>query len=190
MRRGLSLVPVLRYAGALASVLFLVSVATNTLAPVMARTAASAPLAYGLGGGSGGGGDGGEPEIPPAPMAIAPQSPLAESGPAAPQDSAAPTAEAFAKVAPPQTAGTSPERQQVVSPIPMVWMLTFAVLALLMVGLSFYVDTLTRRKIPQSLPRKMICIEIGRTAALGALPSLYRAPRIPRTLMPLRDRNA
>ncbi len=141
-------VPLLRYAGALASVLFLVSVATNTLAPVMARNVASAPLAYGLGGGGGGGGgDAGEPVVPPAPMAIAPQSPLAESAPAAPQDSAAPTAEAFAKAAPPeQPAGASPDRQQALAPVPMVWLLAFAVLAVLAVGLSFYLDHLTRRE--------------------------------------------
>ena len=137
-------VPILRYAGAIASILFLFSLASNTLAPALSRTLAAAPMGYGVGGGAGGG-DGGEPVAPPEALAAAPAgTPMAEM-PAAPQDSTAPTAAPLAKSAPPEATGNAPVQGQAAAPIPAIWLMVLGLLSVLAVGLSLYLDRLTRR---------------------------------------------
>jgi hypothetical protein len=134
-------VPVLRYAGALASILFLFSLATNSFGPTMSRTLAAARPSFGMGGGVGGG----EPVPPPEALAMAPANAPAAEAPAAPQDSAVPTMEAVQKTAPAEAAGAAPSQQIAGPPIPYVWLLGLALAALLAVGLSWYIDRLTRR---------------------------------------------
>ena len=130
-------VPILRYAGGLAALLFVFSAAFNTLAPLAGRSMAAAPTSgYGLGGGVGGG----------APDAEAPLESLA--APAAPQESqldlSAPTEEPFAKAAPEGGAGDA-QPTAAPAPIPANWMLIFAILGIGLASLAWYVDRHTRR---------------------------------------------
>ncbi|HET6846129.1 MAG TPA: hypothetical protein VFH29_04805, partial [Anaerolineales bacterium] len=141
-------VPLLRYAGAIASFLFLFAVGTNAVLPSIARMRAAAPLAYGVGGGMGGGGGGAaEPETPPEAFAAAPApagTPAAEM-PLAPQDTGPAAPDAQAKAAPPENApAATPVAATPV--VPAIWLLTLAVIALLAIGLSTYLDRYTRRK--------------------------------------------
>lgn len=143
-----SIIPVLRYAGAIASFLFLFSIGTNTLLPSLARMRAAAPLAYGVGGGMGGGVGGGAPETPPEALAAAPApagTPVAEA-PQAPQDSA--PAQPFAKSAPSETgpAAAAPAPAPAAFTVPALWLLVMAVIAVVAIGLSIYLDRYTRRK--------------------------------------------
>jgi hypothetical protein len=143
-----SIIPVLRYAGAIASILFLFAIGTNTLLPSLARIRAAAPMVYGVGGGMGGGVGGGAPETPPEALAAAPApagTPAAEA-PAAPQDNAAVPAQPFAKSAPSATGSASASQASAPLAVPAVWLLTMAVVAVLAVGLSFYLDRYTRRR--------------------------------------------
>jgi hypothetical protein len=137
-------VPALRYAGALASLLFLLTVAVNSFAPSAARMLAVAPAAgVGMGGGVGGGAP--EAEAPAESLAMAPAgTPIAEV-PLAPQDQAPPTAEAFAKAAPPADGAASGSRQRAPAPIPGVWMLVLASAGIGFGALAWYIDRRTRR---------------------------------------------
>jgi hypothetical protein len=122
------LVPALRYAGAIASILFLFAVGTNTLLPSLERMRATAPLVYGVGGGA--------PETPPEALAAAP----APGMPVAPQDNAPAAAEPFAKSAPSERAPIA------AAPVPAVWLMALALAAVMAIGLSAYLDRYTRRK--------------------------------------------
>jgi hypothetical protein len=137
-------VPVLRFAGALASLLFLVTVAVNGVAPLAARSLAAAPPpGYGVGGGMGGGED--QVEAPQESLAIAPAGTPMLAAPAAPQELSAPTAEAFAKGVAPVEASAPDARQAGRAPIPALWVLVLAIAAILLGGLSWYLDRLTGR---------------------------------------------
>jgi hypothetical protein len=128
------MVPALRYAGAIASILFLFAVGTNTLLPSLERMRASAPLAYGVGGGA--------PETPPGALAAAPAPPAAPAPemPVAPQDNAPAAAEPFAKSVPSETA-------RIAAPaVPAVWLTALALVAVMAIGLSSFLDRYTRRK--------------------------------------------
>jgi hypothetical protein len=136
-------VPLLRYAGALASLLFVFTVALNTLGPSLRQSLASAPpYGFGVGGGAGGGGGAAEPEAAaePAPtmeaLMAAPEAPMQE----------APTEDAFAKTAPPAEAPAADVQRGAPAPIPAVWIMVLAVAGVLLIGLSVYIDRLTRRK--------------------------------------------
>ena len=136
-------VPVLRYAGALASVLFLLSLATNSLVPTLSRSLAAAPAAIGMGGGGGG------PDESPEAFAAVPQAPAAEE-PAAPQDSASATMEAQAKTSQPDAAATPPAedvaaRGASALPIPSVWVEGLAAAAILAVVTARLIDRQSRR---------------------------------------------
>jgi hypothetical protein len=89
---------------------------------------------------------GGAPDVPPEA--------LAAEAPSAPQDSAAPTAEALAKAAPPEVPAAERAAGAVAPIVPQVWLLALGVLAVLAVGLSLYLDHLTRRKFRSRLLEK------------------------------------
>lgn len=142
------IIPVLRYAGAIASILFMFALGTNAVLPSLARMRAAAPLAYGAGGGMGGGVGGGAPETPPEAFAAAPApagTPAAEA-PLAPQDSGPAPAQPFAKSAPSETAPVPAVAASASPPVPAVWLLSMAIVAVLAIGLSVYLDRYTRRK--------------------------------------------
>ncbi|MFH1183740.1 MAG: hypothetical protein V1755_01710 [Chloroflexota bacterium] len=137
-------VPALRYAGAVASLLFLFTVAVNNIAPLAARRLAAAPAAgIGMGGGVGGGAP--EAEATEQTLTLAPLgTPLVEEPPAA-QDLAAPTPEAFAKAAPPAGSAAAEARPGAPAPIPEGWMLMLAIAGIGFGALSWYIDRRTRR---------------------------------------------
>jgi anti-sigma factor RsiW len=141
-------VPILRFAGVLASVLFVATMAVNSLAPLAARTLAAAPApAFGVGGGSGGGAA--EAEVPEESLALAePESAqAAEPGPPS-QEGLTPTeapAEPFSKQ-PASDAETVRRVQAEAGPIvPPLWVPLLAVVGILLVGLSIYMDRASRR---------------------------------------------
>jgi hypothetical protein len=132
-------VPVLRYAGALASILFLVSFAANAVAPATSRELTAARPGFGVGGGAG------EPVLPPEALALAPESAPAAEAPAAAQDRVAPTVEAVEKAAPADAAGAPPSQPVPGPTISRIWLMGLALAALLALGLAWYIDRLTRR---------------------------------------------
>jgi hypothetical protein len=142
-------VPALRFAGSLAALLFVFTATINALAPIAARSFAAAPVpALGMGGGVGGG----APDTPMTEEAMALAAPDAEAAeappaelPAAPEDLAAPTAEAFAKTGPAESGPAAAERQAAQAPVPAMWLLLLAVLGILLLSLSWYIDRYTRR---------------------------------------------
>jgi len=146
-------VPFLRYVGAVASLLFVLTATINTLAPLAARSLAAAPPpGYGMGGGVGGGPPEAEANVPQ--MAIAPSgTPVAEA-PAAPLDLTAPSAEALAKAAPPAESPDAGLRQGPKAPFPAIWMLILAIAGILFGGLSWYLDRYTRRNFRSNLLEK------------------------------------
>jgi hypothetical protein len=133
-------VPFLRYAGAVASLLFVFTVALNTLGPSIRQSLASAP-AYGFGMGGGVGGGAAEPEAAAEPAATM-ETMLA--APAAPAQEA-PTEDAFAKTAPPSEAPAADAARGAPAPIPALWIMLLAVAGVLLIGLSVYIDRMTRR---------------------------------------------
>lgn len=148
-------VPILRYAGALASLLFMFTIALNTVGPSLRQSLASAPAyGYGMGGGGGGdeviGGGAAEPEAAAEPaatmetMLAAPAAPAQEMPPAeAPAE--APTEDAFAKQAAPAEAPAADAARGAPAQIPALWIMLLAVAGVLLIGLSLYIDRMTRR---------------------------------------------
>ena len=145
-------VPVLRYSGALASLLFAFTVALNTLGPIARQSLASAP-AYGYGMGGGGVG-GGAPESLPAEAGPADSGAAAEpaptmealmAAPAAPAQEA-PSEDAFAKAAPPAEAPAAELQRSAAPIVPALWIMVLAVAGVLLIGLSVYIDRMTGRK--------------------------------------------
>jgi hypothetical protein len=147
--------PMLRFATALATLLFGLSYAANTVTR-FAAPAASAPFAYGIGGG---GGDGNmdaaqpaatEPPIvamapaateAPATEAAATQPPaIAESAPAMPTEAARTTADPYAAKQPEPVPAPQPFQ------IPSGWVIAFAVTALLGAGSMFLIQRLAANK--------------------------------------------
>jgi anti-sigma factor RsiW len=133
-------VPFLRYAGALASLLFVFTVALNTLGPSLRQSLASAPpYGFGMGGGVGGGpaesGPVAEPATTMEAMMAAPEAPMQE----------APTEDAFAKTAPPAEAPAADLQRGAPAPVPALWIMLLAVAGVLLTGLSLYIDRITRR---------------------------------------------
>jgi anti-sigma factor RsiW len=144
-------VPLLRYAGALASLLFVFTVALNTLGPIARQSLASAP-AYGFGMGGGVGGGPAEslpaeagPAEPPAAAEPAPTMEALMAAPEAPMQEA-PAGDAFAKTAPPAEAPAADVQRGAPAPIPALWIMLLAVAGVLLIGLSVYIDRMTRRK--------------------------------------------
>ena len=137
-------VPMMRYAGLVASILFAFAAAVNSLTPLVARNLAAAPApAFGMGGGVGGGAP--EEEAPLESLPVGPAgTPLAEA-PLAPQDLAAPTAEAFAKAAPQGELQQAEARPAALAPIPELWLLLLAAMGILLIATSWYLDRYTRR---------------------------------------------
>ena len=141
-------VPLLRYSGALASILFVLTVAINGLTP-LARSLAPAPPGYGMGGGGPVAAEG-----PLESMQAAPAATPEAAVPAAPQDSAAPSVEPFAKAAPPESAPTPLAAARGGAPIPVMLTLVLALVGILLVGLSWYLDRRTRRNFHSDLLEK------------------------------------
>jgi hypothetical protein len=138
-------VPLLRYSGALASLLFAFTVALNTLGPSLRQSLASAtPYGFGMGGGMGGGAAESLPaEAGPVDSgAAAEPAPTMEALMAAPE---APTEDAFAKTAPPAEAPAADLQRGTPAPIPALWIMALAVAGVLLIGLSVYVDRMSRR---------------------------------------------
>lgn len=140
--------PTLRFASALASLLFLATLAVNGLAPLAARSLAQAPQPmYGKGGGGGGGGSGGAPDVthvPPESFAgAAPAGTLEPLGTGLPGDKVLATAPAPGEVAPkalpPAAAETAPLSPPAKPPVPVVWLWVLAAAALILGALAFYV---------------------------------------------------
>ena len=146
-------VAVFRFAGAVASLLFVFAAAVNSLAPLAARSLAAAqPPGYGMGGG---GGDGTLEAEAPAEAMAAPVGPtLAVEAPLAQQESAAPTQEAFSKEALPAEPQAADTRQAAPASIPPIWLLLLGILGILLVGLSWYTDRRTRRNFRSKLLEK------------------------------------
>jgi anti-sigma factor RsiW len=146
-------VPVLRFAGALASLLFFAAVAANGLSPLAARSLAAAPApAFDVGGGMGGGPA--ATESPLEALAAAPTTgtPRPEAT-LAPHDLAMPTMDALAqsqtvpssKQAPPEAEAGVQARASQRALIPLAWIVALAVAALAFGGLAWYLDRYTRR---------------------------------------------
>ena len=162
--------PIFRVATALATFLFLVSVAVNGLAPVATSHLAAAPApAYGIGGGGSGGGGPAE-SSPPAATEVLPQafsavmptataegtSTAGEATSAAPltQDSsrslAAPT-QAQNKAAPlqPGSARSTPQ-----PPVPLPWVIALGVLMILFAGAAWLLRQNNDRRVRERWNRK------------------------------------
>lgn len=138
-------VPVLRYAGVLASLLFFLTVGINALTPLAVSSIAAAPApGFGMGGGGGGAAEV-TPEAGLDQTMAAPES----SAPAL-QQPAAPTPEAFAKTAPP----AEPARAGRSAPIPPLWIIALAAAGALLVGVSVYLDRRSRRQFHSNLIEK------------------------------------
>jgi anti-sigma factor RsiW len=142
-------VPFLRYSGALASLLFLFTVGFNTLGPSIRQSLASAP-AYGFGMGGGMGGGAAEPEAAAEPAATMD---ALMAAPAAPAEEA-PSEEAFAKEAPPVEAPAADVARGTPAPVPALWIMALAVAGVLLIGLSVYIDRMTRRKFRSRVEEK------------------------------------
>lgn len=142
-------VPVLRYAGTLAALLFGFTATINALAPVATQSLAAAPApGYGMGGGAP------DTEIAGEALPLEASGTPAAEAPAAPDELAVPTADAFAKTGPAES-GPAPEALRgAPPPISPSWVLVLAVLGILLIGLSWYVDRRTRRDFRSQLLEK------------------------------------
>ena len=135
-------VPFLRYAGALASLLFALTTALNTVGPSLRQSLASAPgYGYGMGGGGGVGGGAAEPEAAAEPASTMD---AFMSAPAAPAE-APPSDEAYTKEAPPAEAPAAELAREAAAPVPALWIMLLAVAGVVLIGLSVYIDRMTRR---------------------------------------------
>jgi anti-sigma factor RsiW len=137
-------VPFLRYAGVLASLLFALTTALNTLGPIARQSLASAPAyGFGMGGGAGGAAESLPAEAGPAESeAAAEPAPTMEALMAAPE---APAGDAFAKTAPPAEAPAADLQRGTAPIVPALWIMVLAVAGVLLIGLSIYIDRITRR---------------------------------------------
>jgi len=140
-----AVVPPLRYAGALASVLFFFTVAVNTISPLAARNLAAAPaVPYGVGGGYGG--EAPQVEAPAESMAMqAGEAPAAEATPPAADLAGAPAAEPLEKGQPSTSDSAAETAAPVRAPVPWSWALALAVAGVCLAGLSWYLDGRSRR---------------------------------------------
>jgi hypothetical protein len=138
-------VPMLRLAGALASMLFVAAAAANALSPLDARTLTEAPApAFGVGGGGGPG----EAEPPEESLAL---SAPADTAPVEPTVSAQ---EGLMPLAPgePSPKQSSPEVQnerhalnESQPPIDSRWLWLLAFAGILLLGSSIYLDRISKR---------------------------------------------
>jgi anti-sigma factor RsiW len=148
-------VPALAYAGVLASLLFVLSIAVNTVTPAARATYMAAP-AYGMGGGMAGGDGSALPpvEAPEQSFEALPAGTPALEAPVAPPGAVAPTVEPLAKAAQPQPATAPEPQQEAPAPIPALWLRLFAIAAVLLGILSWCLDRLTRRRFHGKSPGK------------------------------------
>jgi hypothetical protein len=109
--------PIFRFASAVAAILFVFSFAVNLTAPILANTSASAPMAYGKGGGGGA-----DPTMEAAILATAMAEGPAAAAPVAPAPTEAPAATEspalMAPAAPMPTASASAQDSSVLTPTP------------------------------------------------------------------------
>jgi anti-sigma factor RsiW len=143
-------VPMLRYASALAALLFVSALGVNSLAPLSRSLAAAPAPAYGMGGGGGGAGGAAEPMVTAeAPLQEAPAGALAAATP--------PVADAMRPAIAP-TAGPAevPESAQALAtksaetrsvPIPWGWEFGLGVAAILFAWLAWYGGRISARNI-------------------------------------------
>jgi hypothetical protein len=139
-------IPALRFATALASLLFLASIAVNGLAPLTAPRLAAAPApALGTGSGLGGGPAEGAATAPAeAPSAEAPVQSFAAAAPtpaaeAAATSAASDLAASAAKAAPPQAAPPAVTG----GPVPIMWELTLGAVAIVLGCFAWYLSYLS-----------------------------------------------
>ncbi len=164
--------PALRFASALAALLFLMAFAVNGLTPLAAGRLAAAPApAYGVGGG-GGGGYGGGPETAPqesAPAATeAPLQPFAAAIlptptpailsiaplPPANDQAVAPTLEPNAKGFAPESGNRQPAPVQGGAPVPLFWEAGLAAIAVVCGAAAWFLRLTHARDIRKRWDRK------------------------------------
>lgn len=148
-------VPALAYAGALASLLFVLSITVNIVTPAARATYMAAP-AVGMGGGMAGGDGAALPQVeaPEQSFEMAPAATPEMEAPMAPFGAAAPTVEPLAKAAPPEAAAAPEPQQEAPAPIPNPWLQLFALAAVLLGILSWYLERYTRRRFHSKSPGK------------------------------------
>jgi hypothetical protein len=144
-------VPFLRYAGAILSLFFIVTVAADALAPLAVQRLAAAP-AYGVGGGVGNGSP--EAGVPSESLAAPPSGTLVPEALPAPQDMAALTAEALSMTAPPAAVPTSSLERGANAPFPAHWVLLLGIIGFLLLGFSWFVDRYSQRRFRSNISGK------------------------------------
>ncbi len=160
--------PIFRVATALATFLFVASVALNGLAPFAAQRLAAAPApSYGIGGGGGGGGPSesspAATEAPVQPFAAVMPTPTMEATPQAGEETSAPPVtqdssrnlavptEQANKAAPLESGNAAPSNRQ---PVPLPWEIALGALAIIFAVVTWLLRRNSERRFRERWNRK------------------------------------